>query len=137
MADLALVTADTLHIVGIPIEQHTAPAGVAIAAGQVVRLDATTGLWALSDANNAADVSVSYIAAKTAAAGVGLTAIKRGVLDGFDLSGSSFGDLIYISDTAGALGTTAGSTSRVAGDVISGHSQRLGTAPDKLLRVDL
>lgn len=137
MSDLALVTADTLHIVGIPQEQHSAPAGVAITAGQVVRLDATTGKWALSDANNAADVGVSYIATRTVAAGVGLTAIKRGVLDGYDLAALAFGDLIYLSDTAGALGTTAGTTSKVAGDVISGHSQRLGTAPDKLLRVNL
>lgn len=136
MSDLALVTADTLHIVE-SIEQHTAPAGVAITAGQVVRLDATTGKWALSDADNAADVGVSYIATKTAAAGLGLTALKKGVLDGYDLAALAFGDLIYISNTAGALGTTAGTTSKVAGDVISGHSQRLGTAPDKLLRVNL
>jgi hypothetical protein len=137
MSDLALVTADTLHIVGIPVEQHSAPAGVAITAGQVIRLDNTTGKWALSDADNAADVAVSYIASKTVAAGVGLTGIKRGVLDGFDLAALGYGDLIYVSNTAGALGTTAGTTSKVAGDVISGHSQRLGTAPDKLLRVNL
>jgi hypothetical protein len=136
MADLALVTADTLNVVE-SIEQQTGIAGVAITAGQIVRPHATTGLWALSDANNAADVENSYMALRTVAAGVGLTALKRGVVDGFDLSGLNYGVNAYLSDTAGALADAAGSNSKIAGQVIPAHSQRLGTAPDKLLRVDL
>ena len=136
MADLALVTADTLNVVE-SIEQQTGVAGVAITAGQVIRPHATTGLWALSDANNAADINNSYIATKTVAAGMGLTGLKRGVLDGFDLSGLNYGVSVFISDTAGALADAAGSNSRIAGQVIPAHSQRLGASPDKLLRVDL
>lgn len=136
MADLALVTADTLHIVE-SIEQMTGVAGVDITAGQIIRPDATTGKWALSDANNAADVLCSYMATRTAKAGTALTGLKRGTVDGFDVSGLSYGDPAYISDTAGALGSTAGTTSRVGGQVVPGFSQRLGSAPDKLLRVDL
>jgi hypothetical protein len=136
MADLALVTADTLHIVE-SIEQMTGIAGVAISAGQIIRPDATTGKWALSDANNAADVLCSYMATKTAAAGTGLTGLKRGTVDGFDLAALNYGVPAYISDTAGALADAAGTTSKVAGQVVPAFSQRLGTAPDKLLRVDL
>jgi hypothetical protein len=136
MSAIALVTADTLHIVE-SIEQMTGVAGVAITAGQIIRPDATTGLWALTDADNAGDVLNSYMATKTAAAGVALTGLKTGTVDGYNVAGLSYGDPVYIANTAGGLDTAAGTTSKVAGQVVPGFSQRLGSAPDKLLRVSL
>lgn len=135
MADLALVTADTLRVVRSD-EQDTKPAAVAVTAGQLVRED-TNGKWVLTDADTAADIDKAYLALRTVAAGIALTALKKGEVDGFDLSALAYGANLFMSNTAGAIGTTAGTTSKIVGQVVSAHSQTLGTAPDKLLRVDL
>jgi hypothetical protein len=136
MAELALVTADTLRIVRSD-EQQTGVANVAITAGQLIREDATTGKWVLADADTAADIGKSYMATRSAAAGTALTGLKKGEVDGFDLTDYDFGDPMYMGNTAGAISDAAGTTSKVVGQVVAGHSQRLGSAPDKLLRVDL
>ena len=135
MADLALVTAGQLRVEE-SLEQDTQPAGVAIAAGQSVRRDATTGRWALADASAAGTADAYGMAVKSVPAGMAVTAIRRGLVDGFDLDDQDYGEEVFLSDTAGALADAAGTVSIRAGEVVPVHTHRLGGTPDKLLRLD-
>ena len=135
MADVVLVTAGQLRVEE-SLEQETLPAGVAIAAGQSVRKDATTGRWALADASAAGTADAYGMAVKTVPAGMGVTAIRRGVIEGFDLDDRDYGEQIFLSDTAGGIADAAGTASRVIGSVTPVHTHLLGGVPDKLLRVD-
>ncbi|HEX5704864.1 MAG TPA: hypothetical protein VFX97_16825 [Pyrinomonadaceae bacterium] len=135
MADVVLVTAGQLRVEE-SLEQDTKPAGVAIAAGQSVRQDATTGKWALADASVAGTADAYGMAVKTVPAGLPVTAIRRGVIEGFDLTDQDYGEQIFLSDTAGAIADAAGTVSKVVGDVTSVHTHLMGGTPDKLLRVN-
>jgi hypothetical protein len=139
MADIALTTAsDTeIDIVGFPETQLTVPAAEAISAGNAVRFDATTGKFTKANGTTTTEANIYGIATRTVAAGEAVTAVRRGVLDGFALSGRDFGAPIYLSDTDGALGETAGTVSTIVGRVIPGTSTTLGTTFDKLLFVNL
>lgn len=119
----------------IVIEQYTLPAGVDITAGQVVRLDLSTGKWALALATTAANAANSYIALSNAKANMACTAMKVGYLNlGTALDSMSLGDSIYLSDTAGALDTGAGTVSVLLGKVVPVWS---GSAFDRLMRVQI
>lgn len=102
MTDLALVTADKVEIVESRI-QLTLPAVEAITAGQAVRLDTSTGKFTKSNASSAAEARIWGIAAKTVAAGEPVTAIRKGVLDGLDLSALDYDDPVWLSNTDGGL----------------------------------
>lgn len=136
MADLALVTADRVRVVE-SLEQMTLPAGEAISAGQAVRLDVSTGLFTKANASSAAEARIYGIAVKTVPAGMAVTAIKKGVLDGFDLSALAYDKAVQLSNTDGTLADAAGTVAITMGRVIPGTGTTLGTAPDKLLLVDL
>lgn len=135
MADVVLVTAGELRVEE-SLEQNTLPAGVAIAAGQSVREDTTTGKWALADASASGTADAYGMAVKTVPAGLPVTAIRRGVIEGFDLDDQDYGEQIFLSDTAGGIADAAGTASRVVGAVIAVHTHLIGGTPDKLLRVD-
>jgi hypothetical protein len=126
MADVVLVTADQLRVEE-SLEQDTLPAGVAVAAGQSVVRDGTTGRWVLGGADGGYGMAV-----KTVPAGLPVTAIRRGVIDGFDLDDLDYGDPVF----AGATGATADTGTVPVGEVISVHTHRIGGVPDKLLRID-
>jgi hypothetical protein len=133
MADLSITAAD-VHVVEI-VEQVTAPAAEAITAGQAVRYDTTTGKLTLAKGTDAAEARVIGVALKSAATGITLTALKRGVMDIGDALGSyDYDAAIYLSDTDGTLATTTGTVATTIGrvDPAFGH-----TTPDKLLRVEL
>lgn len=134
MAAIALVTANKVEVVE-SIDQHTAPASVAITAGQAVQLT-TTGKWILAKATTAALARRTHIATRTVLAGEALTAIRQGVMDGFDLSAQAYNAPIYLSDTDGVIQDTAGTVSTVIGFVTSAWAQPLGTAADKVLYVN-
>ena len=145
MADVVLVTAGQLRVEE-SLEQDTKPAGVAIAAGQSVKEDATTGRWILADASAAGTADAYGMAVKTVPAGLPVTAIRRGVVDGFNLTDQDYNEQVFLSDTAGGIGDaagtaggigdTAGTAGGVVGRVIAVHSHRIGGVPDKLLRLD-
>ena len=137
MALIALTTANKVEVVGIPSSQHTAPAAEAIVAGAPVRLDTSNGKFTNSNGTTAAEARVWGIATKTVAANEPLTAIRRGFMDGFDLTSQAYDLAIFVSDTDGRLGDVAGTVSTVVGRVLSAWSQRLGTAADKILSVEL
>lgn len=133
MADIALATASKVEVVE-SIEQMTLPAAEAITAGAPVRID-TNGKFTNANGTTSAEASVYGIATKTAPAGFGLTAIRRGVLDGFTFSGA-YNVAVYLSDTDGRLADAAGTVAARIGWIIPAWSQALGTAADKLLLVD-
>jgi len=112
----------------------TAPAAEAITAGQYVRLD-TNGKLALGNATTAAEARAGGIAIATAAAGITLTAVRKGYLDMGDIFTSAAYDAdVYLSNTDGTLSTSAGTVSLVVGTVAPAWGS---TTADKLLRVDL
>lgn len=131
MAAINLVTADTVAVVE-SLEQTTHPCGVDITAGKRIKLNAA-GRWALAAIGDTG----AFIAAATRKAGTALTGIKKGVMDGFDLSGLAYDAKVY-SAASGALDTTdTGGTGVEIGRVEAAHSQLLGAIPDKVLRVDM
>jgi hypothetical protein len=134
MAVIALTAAK----VAAPIvyEQVTLPAGVDVTAGQVVRWNLSNGTWALAQATTAANAANSFIALTTAKAGMPCTAIKSGYLNlGTALDGMALGDSIYLSDTAGALDTAAGTVNVLLGKVAPAFGN--GAAFDRLMRVQV
>lgn len=65
--------------------------------------------------------------------GQAITVVRDGLLDvGEALAALAYGDPIYLSDTDGTLGTTAGTVSVIVARVVPGWG---GLTSDKLLRV--
>ena len=83
MANLALVTANQVHIVE-SIQQMTLPAAEAITPGAPVRIDTATGRFTNANGSSAGEARVWGIATgeKAIPDGATVTAIRRGVLDG-------------------------------------------------------
>lgn len=134
--EIALMTADRVEIVE-SIIQMTLPTAEAITAGMAVRLDTTNGKWTKANGSAAGEARAWGVATRTAPSGGALTAIRKGVMDGWDLSAMAYDDPVYLSDTDGRLSTVAGTTSVVIGRVIPGTSTTLGTAFDKVLSVEV
>lgn len=137
MAAVSLVTAGKLRVVE-SIQQLTLPFAESVNVGQAVRIDTTTGKWTKANGTDAAEARVWGILVSKDAAGAVGTAIRKGVVDGFDLASLAYDLAIYMSDTDGGLADDAASTVDVAvGRVIPAWSTTLGTAADKLLEIDL
>lgn len=134
MALIAVATADRIEVVESET-QLTLVAAEAISAGSAVRID-TSGKFTNANGTTTTENRIYGIATKTVAAGAPLTAIRKGVLDGYTFS-QAYDAVIYLSDTDGRLGDAAGTVSTIVGRVIAGNSQLLGSNPDKLLFVDL
>lgn len=135
MADLALAVAGRVNVVESR-QQRTLVAGVALVAGQAVQID-SAGKWALCDASVVGTCRFYGIVVKSVAAGVPVTAVRRGTIDGFVLDALAFDAFIYLSDTTGMLGVAAdGTVDVVIGRVVPGTATTLGTAYDKLLEVE-
>lgn len=117
-------------------EQWTGPAAEVITAGQMVRLDTTSGKATLSNATTAAEARTRGMAITGAnAAGITLTVVKRGVLDiGEAMAALDYDQAIYLDNTDGALGTAAGTVSLVAGRVVPAWGY---TTADKLFHLDV
>jgi hypothetical protein len=131
MANLT-VTAATVHEAKAPLEQFTAPAAVAVTAGQMVAID-SNGKWFLALATTAANAGRRRgMAVKTVAAGESLTAIIRGLVDvPGALDALAFDAQVFLSDTAGTMADAAGTVSTVIGTVMPGWAS--GASADRLL----
>src|SRR5688572_9939603 len=123
MADQAIATADKLEVVQSFI-QLTLPAAEAIEAGYAVRID-TNGKFTLANATDTTENRIFGIATKSVPAGMALTAVREGNLDGITLTGA-YDSPVYLSDTDGRLGSTAGTVSTIVGRVIPGWAVTLG-----------
>ena len=135
MTDLALTTAARLNVVE-SLEQMTLACAEAIVAGQSVRLDTSTGRFTKANATTVAEARAYGMAVRSAAAGEGVTAIRRGVIDGYALAALNYDADVFLSDTDGMPADAPGEITTVIGKVIPGAMTALGTAQDKLLRVD-
>lgn len=135
MAAIALVTTGRVRIVE-SIVQMTLPAAEAIVAGAAVRIDTTTGNFTNANSTSAAEARIYGIAVKTVPAGMAVTAVRKGVLDGFNIS-QAYDAPVYLNDADGVIGDVAGTTSTVIGRVIPATAVTLGTALDKVLFLDL
>jgi hypothetical protein len=117
------------------VEQMTLIAAVAITAGQHLAIDAT-GKFTQGDSAALATAKSYGIATSSVPAGYPVTAVAKGVLNGFNLTAQAYGAPIYCNPT-GAIGDAAGTESRVIGLVVPVRSQVPGTAPAKALRVSM
>jgi hypothetical protein len=68
-------------------------------------------------------------------AGLPVTAVRRGVLDGFTLTDQAWDCPIYADDTDGMIGDAAGTVSVEIGRVIPSLANLAGVALGKLLYV--
>lgn len=105
-------------------------AAAALEAGQPVYID-SAGKYGVSDANAAAADQFRGIALETVAAGQPVSVLVKGELYGYTLSGA-YDSLAYVSDTAGELDDSAGSTSLAVGRVVAIFNSKEAT---KILKV--
>lgn len=133
--ELALDTADKVDVVQ-SWEQLTLVAAEAIEAGALIRCNGTTGKFQNGNGSDMTEGKFYGIATKSVAAGEAVTGIRRGILDGWDLSGLNYWATVYASDTDGAISGTAGTKAVTVGYVAPGTAQLLGSSPDKLLYLD-
>lgn len=137
MADLALVTANRVEVVGIPVRQMTLAAGEDITAGAPVTIN-SSGKFVNSDANGSPPLNTcKAIATRTVKSGQSVTGVQEGDLDGYDLAGLAFGDSVFVSDTVGILSTGSGTASLPIGFVKPATSQPITSGHDKILNVNI
>ena len=74
-------------------------AGTAVAPGDAVRLDATSGKLLLASAGTADTSKFKGIALGSAGAGQGVSVLKRGHVYGFDISAVDYAAPIYLDNT--------------------------------------
>jgi hypothetical protein len=134
MANLTIVAADVAPVE--VIEAFTGPAKEAILKGQYVRYNVTDGKIELGKGTETAEARKGGIAILGAnAAGITITAVRRGIIDiGDAMSALDFDADVFLSDTDGTLADTAGSVSLVVGTVVPAWN---ATTADKLLRIEL
>lgn len=135
MANIEVTTAGRIHVVE-SLEQLTLTAGEALVAGAAVRVDTSTGRFTNANATTAPEARLYGIATRSVPSGLPVTAVRRGVLSGWTLEGSYDAD-VYLSDTDGRLADAAGTVSKKVGRILPVPSGAPGTAPAKVLVLDL
>lgn len=141
MASIGLTTADRIHVVESR-EQMTLPAAAAITAGDAVTVD-TNGKFALADADGAGTLGIAYgLATRTVAAGETVTAVRRGVLSGWDFTGVDYWTNVLLADTAGDITVTSSESNGASADVVLGRvipvwDHLIGGSPDKAVMLTL
>jgi hypothetical protein len=152
MADIALAAAGKMTPVsGIANghEQYTFEAAEQINVGQVFRIDATTGKATKANATNATEAGQAslgvynsglYLAIDQARqAGNAVTGVKKGLIDGFELSALGYGAQVYLSNTDGSLADVTGTITTntpLVGRVVPAPLTGTPTVQDKLLAVN-
>jgi len=134
MSDLSAVTAAEVAPVEI-IEQFTGPAAEDITGGQYVRYNTTYGTIELGNASSTGESRDGGIALTSAATGITLTALRKGIVDLGDIfSGMAYDADVYLCSGDGLLASASQGVGKVVGEVVPvwGH-----TTADKCLRVDL
>jgi hypothetical protein len=115
-------------------EQVESRIGYANAAvGDLVRFDTANGQFLEANAGAAGTAGWVGILLSAGPAGTYATAIEKGEVAGFDLSGRSFYDPIYASNNSGNLADAAGTVSTIVGRVYPARAS--GATLDKVLKV--
>jgi hypothetical protein len=140
MADIALVTAGRVEVVGLPVRERTYVAGEAINAGAPIVLN-TSGAAVHADANDAGppirNANIRGIAMRAADSGQPVTVMLEGWLDGYDFTNQAFTTRIFVSDTVGALADAAGTASLPIGYVDVAGANPITAGRDKILHVNI
>jgi hypothetical protein len=119
MTDVALTATKIAPVYALEHEIYTFIAGTTITAGQSVCLTIATGKLDLADANGSGNtLQVRGIALNGGGAGDSIAVLKRGWVEGFTVSGLAYDLVIYQSNTAGALGDSAGGSSIYVGRIL-------------------
>lgn len=134
MATIALTTANRVEVVGFPQQQRTLVAGIDVVAGAPLQ-ESTTGKWQAANGTTAALARNVYVATRTVKTGESVTAVRKGLLDGFALSGMAYNAPVFLSDT-GTLADAAGTVSTILGYVEAAGANPITSAHDKILRLD-
>lgn len=133
---MALITVDPTKVRVVEvIESYPAAALVAITPGQMVKLDPSTGKVNLALSTTAPNaLTIGMALSDTARQPMSPTILRRGIVDlGSALDAMNFGDVVYLNDTGGSIGTAAGTVSKPIGTVVAGYGN---TTMDKFLRID-
>lgn len=150
MADLALVAAGKVRPISGIAEGHvqrTFEAEERIDQGQLFRLSTSTGKATKANGTTLAESGQAagpvrnsglYVAIDNARqAGNPVTGLRKGLIDGFDLSSQGYGAQVFVSDTDGTLADAAGTISVAAGRVLPKPVSGAPSVQDKVLEVDL
>jgi len=117
MANEITVTAAEVAVVfPEPAEIYNGVAAEALTKGLAL-YQTTSGTFGIADANAAGKQQFRGVALEAVNAGEGFSFLKRGILAGYTLA--TYNDAVYLSDTAGAFSTVAGTLSVVCGRVMS------------------
>lgn len=107
MANLTIAAADVAPV--RVYEQITGPCAEAIDAGEMVRLDTTSGQFTLANATSAAEGRIIGMAMNSGAAGETITVVKRGLVDvGDALASETLDEQLLLSNTDGKIDDGAG-----------------------------
>lgn len=140
MAAIALRTAGDISLdVVEKFIFDTQPAGVALNAGDLVGYDANGAFTTAGiDQASAANARIAYgIVLRKVAVGESVTAVRKGVIDGFNLDALAYNAALYTGTGTGTVETAAGVAGRELGRVIPARGNLRGGAADKVLFVDL
>jgi hypothetical protein len=115
------------------VDKFDAPSNEVFAVGEAMRFH-TDGTVTPANGTTTTEANFQGVATiESDRIGKAITVVRDGLLDvGEALVGLAPGAAIYVSDTDGTFGTTAGTTSVIAGRVEPGWG---GTTADLLLRV--
>lgn len=117
MADIVKTAAQIAPVYPNDAVMFDGIAGAALTAGDAVYWN-SAGKLVKSNAGAGGTAKFAGIALKTVGIGQAVTVLKEGHVAGFTVSGMAYAAKAYLSDTAGALGDAAGTTSVVAGVVV-------------------
>jgi hypothetical protein len=132
MTDIVVTAAQVSRVKSYTDEVMDFTVGTAVTAGMPVYVVTSTGKVAPADGSAASTAQVRGIALQSKAAGETVAVLKRGKVEGFTLEGD-YDSRVYLSDTTGTLGDSAGTVSVIVGRVVLAR----GTAgTTKLLYVD-
>lgn len=121
------------------LQTKTLPASEAITCGAPVRIVPSStgaGKWANGNATDEAENKVWGIATRTVVAGEAVTAVRKGIVDGFEISSLDYGAIVFLSDTDARIADAAGTMIVPIGRVVPGTAVTTGTAYDRLLEID-
>lgn len=119
MAGELTVNTDRISLVDpAKAEVYDFVATAAIGAGEAV-YQLATGKVGVADANGSGTLQFRGIALRAAAAGQIVPVLKKGRVYGYAVSAVDCDSPLYLSDTAGDIATSAGSTSINVGRVVA------------------
>jgi hypothetical protein len=139
MSDISVTTAQVSLVADTVPQWRSGIAGEALAAGDFVYMNSSTGKLWKSDASGTGDsTEVLGMVLAPAAAGSPVSYLFQGAVYGFDLSGVGYGKKLYLSVTAGAIADAApvegGATTKTIGRCLPLNDGGVGT---KTLFVDI